>query len=82
MQGVDSAYQEACRMIGECYLMLAEDEGGVSRRRIVIWLERVQEEVVDSNSKQNDALQLAIQRLKKWYFSGKLNGGIRWAIQG
>ncbi|AFE60770.1 hypothetical protein Q7S_23041 (plasmid) [Rahnella aquatilis HX2] len=53
-------------MIGECYLMLAEDEGGVSRRRMVIWLERVQEEVVDSNSKQNDALQLAIQRLKGW----------------
>jgi len=66
MQGVDSAYQEACRMIGECYLMLAEDEGGVSRRGMVIWLERVQEEVVDSNSKQNDVLQLAIQRLKGW----------------
>jgi hypothetical protein len=66
MQGFDSAYQEACRMIGECYLMLSEGDEGVSRYRIVTWLERVQEEAVDSNSKQNDVLQLAIQCLKKW----------------
>lgn len=66
MKGKDSVLNEACRIIGECYLMLSKGDEGVSRYRIVTWLERVHEEAVDSNSKQNDALQLAIQCLKKW----------------
>jgi hypothetical protein len=39
MQGFDSAYQEACKMIGECYLMLAENEGGAGhepRKKLLI----------------------------------------------
>ncbi|KAB8311655.1 hypothetical protein EH227_00900 [Rouxiella chamberiensis] len=64
MQGVDFAFKEACRMIGECYLVLAEGDEGVSRCRVASWLERVQEEGVNSNGRPNDALQLAIEHLK------------------
>ncbi|MFU2317775.1 hypothetical protein [Rahnella sp. PCH160] len=66
MQGVDLAFKEACRMIGECYLMLAEGDEGVSRCRVTAWLERVQEEAIDETGEPNVSLQTAIERLKGW----------------
>ncbi len=63
MPGTNSLFREACTLIGECYLMLSKDDA-VSRSRIALWLERTQEEVVESNGSQDDALRLAIEHLR------------------
>ena len=60
----NSTYGEACRMVGECCLMFAQNGEEVSLGRIVFWLERAQEEGMDKNGEPNDGMQLAIERLK------------------
>jgi hypothetical protein len=57
------AFEEACRMVGECCLMFAQNGQEISRERVALWLDRVQEEAVDAIGEPNDALQLAIERL-------------------
>lgn len=57
-------FEEACRMVGECCLMLAQNCEEVSRRRIVFCLERAQEEALDFHGEPNSALQLAIRHIK------------------
>ncbi len=64
MPGTNSLFREACTLIGECYLMLSKDDACVSRSRIALWLERTQEEAVESNGSQDGALRLAIEHLK------------------
>lgn len=66
MQGSNSVFKEACRMVGECCLMLARNGEEISCGRIAIWLGRAQEEAQGKNGKRNDALQLAIERLNGW----------------
>ncbi|RJT44130.1 hypothetical protein D6C13_12165 [Rahnella woolbedingensis] len=51
-------------MVGECCLMFAQNGQEISRERVALWLGRVQEEAVDAVGEPNDALQLAIERLK------------------
>jgi hypothetical protein len=58
------AFEEACRMVGECCLMFAQNGQEISRERLALWLGRAQEEAVDVIGEPNDALQLAIERLK------------------
>ncbi|MBU9845622.1 hypothetical protein J1784_11445 [Rahnella sp. FRB 231] len=50
-------------MVGECCLMFAQNGQEISRERVALWLDRVQEEAVDALGEPNDALQLAIERL-------------------
>ncbi len=66
MERLDSTFEEACRIVGECCLMFAERGEDVSLERLALWLERAQEEAVDTNGEQHDALQLAIERLNGW----------------
>lgn len=58
------AFEEACRMVGECCLMFAQNGQEISRERLALWLGCAQEEAVDAIGEPNDALQLAIERLK------------------
>ncbi|WP_232777113.1 hypothetical protein [Rahnella sp. AA] len=51
-------------MVGECCLMFAQNGEEISRDRVALWLGRVQEEAIDAIGEPNDALQLAIARLK------------------
>ncbi|CAM3591298.1 hypothetical protein RABR111495_01875 [Rahnella bruchi] len=64
MENSKVAFEEACRMVGECCLMFAQSGQEISRERVALWLDRVQEEAVDAVGQPNDALQLAIERLK------------------
>ncbi|WP_238485499.1 hypothetical protein [Rahnella ecdela] len=63
MENSKLAFEEACRMVGECCLMFAQNGQEISRERVALWLDRVQEEAVDALGEPNDALQLAIERL-------------------
>lgn len=64
MEDSKVAFEEACRMVGECCLMFAQNGEEISRDRVALWLGRVQEEAIDAIGEPNDALQLAIARLK------------------
>ncbi|WP_165353115.1 hypothetical protein [Rahnella variigena] len=44
--------------------MFAQNGQEISRERLALWLGRAQEEAVDAIGEPNDALQLAIERLK------------------
>ena len=66
MERLDSTFEEACRIVGEYRLMFAERGEEVSLERLALWLERAQEEAVDTNGEQHDAVKLAIERLKGW----------------
>ena len=63
MENSKVAFEEARRMVGECCLMFAQNGQEISRERVALWLDRVQEEAVDAIGEPNDALQLAIERL-------------------
>ncbi|MBU9837354.1 DUF2767 family protein [Rahnella sp. L72c] len=64
MDSSNPVFEEACRLIGECCVMLARNGEEVSRRRIALRLERVQESAITITGKPNDALSLAIEVLK------------------
>ncbi|MFO6298546.1 hypothetical protein [Rahnella selenatireducens] len=57
-------FEEACRLIGECCVMLAQNGEEISRYRVALRLERVQESAITITGKPNDALCQAIERLK------------------
>ncbi|WP_051931088.1 hypothetical protein [Rahnella sp. WP5] len=63
MESVNVIFAEACRMVGECCLMFAQNGEEISRTRVARRLERVQESVVTITGEPNDALYLAIERL-------------------
>lgn len=58
-----TVYGEACRLIGECCVMLAQSGEEISRRRVALRLERVQESAITITGKPNDALCKAIEYL-------------------
>lgn len=57
-------FEEPCRLIGECCVMLAQNGEEISRNRIALRLERVQESAITITGRPNDALCQAIDRLK------------------
>ncbi len=63
MESLNIAFAEACRMVGECCLMLAQNGEEISRTRVASRVRRVQESVITVTGSPNDALFLAIERL-------------------
>ena len=64
MERLDSTFEEACRVIGECCVMLAQSGEEISISRVVLRLERVQQSAVTITGKPNESLYLAIELLK------------------
>ncbi|KQN68321.1 hypothetical protein ASE99_02915 [Serratia sp. Leaf51] len=64
MKNSNLAFEEACRMVGECCLMFASNGEEISRARVALWLARAREEAPQMNGEQEDPLLLAINFLK------------------
>lgn len=64
MENSNPVFEEACRLIGECCVMFAQNGEEISRRRVILRLERVQESAITVTGKPNEALCQAIERLK------------------
>ncbi|ADW74833.1 DUF2767 family protein [Rahnella aquatilis] len=65
MEILNPVFEEACRMVGECCFMLAQNGEEISRSRIASRLERVQQSAVTITGKPNDALCQAIEGLRE-----------------
>ncbi|PKB90942.1 hypothetical protein A8A01_03285 [Ewingella americana] len=65
MEDSDPVYDEACRMVGECCLMLAQNGEEVSRAQLAYQLKRVYWQVLERTDEENVALQLAIEQLEQ-----------------
>lgn len=64
MKNSNPIFEEACRVIGECCVMLAQSGEEISISRVVLRLERVQQSAVTITGKPNESLYLAIELLK------------------
>lgn len=64
MKNSNPIFEEACKLIGECCVMLAQCGEEISISRVVLRLERVQQSAVKITGKQNESLYMAIKLLK------------------
>lgn len=65
MEDSDPVYDEACRMVGECCLMLAQNGEEVSRAKLAYQLKRIYWQVLERTDEENLSLLLAIEQLEQ-----------------
>jgi len=65
MEDSDPVYDEACRMVGECCLMLAQNGEEVSRAQLAYQLKRIYWQVLERTDEESVALLLAIEQLEQ-----------------
>lgn len=65
MEDSDPVYDEACRMVGECCLMLSQNGEEVSRAQLAYQLKRVYWQVLERSDEESVALLLAIEQLEQ-----------------
>ncbi|HBN7049655.1 TPA: DUF2767 family protein [Escherichia coli] len=59
----EDAYREACRIVGECCLMLASNDAETNRDQLVHELKRLHWNIMQQTNKSNASILLAIERL-------------------
>ncbi|THD43924.1 DUF2767 family protein [Enterobacteriaceae bacterium ML5] len=64
MTDSDPVFDEACRIIGECCLMLAQNGEEISRGQVAFQLERLLSQYEKITGSTNLAIELAIEQLK------------------
>lgn len=64
MADSDPVFDEACRMVGECCLMLAQNGEEISRGQVAFQLERLQEQYEKLTGETHLSIELAIEQLK------------------
>lgn len=60
----DALYDEACRAVGQCCLMLAQNGEEISREVVAYQLKRIHWGIMEKTSESNQALKLAIEQLE------------------
>jgi hypothetical protein len=65
MEDSDPVYDEACRMVGECCLMLAQNGEEVSRAQLAYQLKRIYWQVLERTDEESVSLLLAIKQLEQ-----------------
>lgn len=65
MEDSDPVYDEACRLVGEGCLMLAQNGEEVSRAQLAYQLKRIYWQVLERSDEENVALMLAIEQLEQ-----------------
>lgn len=64
MSDSDSVYDEACRLVGECCLMLAQNGDEISRAQVAHQLKRIHWQIMEQTGESNLAIKLAIEQLE------------------
>lgn len=59
----DELYTEACRLVGQCCLMLAQNNAETTRERLVYQLKRLHWQMMEQHDESNQAILLAIEQL-------------------
>ena len=59
----EELYNEACRIVGECCLMLATNGAETSRDQLVHQLKRLHWQIMEQTGESNLAILLAIEKL-------------------
>ncbi|EKN5995702.1 DUF2767 family protein [Yersinia pseudotuberculosis] len=65
MDNSDSVYNEACRVVGECCLMLAQNGEEISRAQVAYQLKRIHWQIMEQTGESNLAIKLAIEQLEE-----------------
>ncbi|CAI1926415.1 Uncharacterised protein [Serratia entomophila] len=63
MSDSNPVYDEACRQVGICCFMLAQNGEEISRRQVVFQLERLLVQYEQITGETNLAMELAIEQL-------------------
>ncbi|WP_246107176.1 hypothetical protein [Yersinia kristensenii] len=64
MSESDSVYNEACRLVGEGCLMLAQNGDEISRAQVAYQLKRIHWQIMGQAGESNLAIKLAIEQLE------------------
>lgn len=60
----DPVYDEACRIVGQCCLMLAQNGGETERAQLVYQLKRLHWQIMELTDESNLSIKLAIEQLE------------------
>ncbi|WP_237520821.1 DUF2767 domain-containing protein [Serratia proteamaculans] len=63
-QGSDPIYDEACRIVGQSCLMLAQNGDEISRAQVAYQLKRIHWQIMEKTGESNLAIKLAIEQLE------------------
>lgn len=61
----DLVYDEACRMVGQCCLMMAQSGGEITRAQVVYQLKRLHWQIMEETGESNLPVKLAIEQLEE-----------------
>lgn len=64
MEDADPVYDEACRLIGQCCLMLAQNGEETNRAQIAYQLKRLHWRIMEHTDGSHLAVKLAIEQLE------------------
>ncbi|WP_419792586.1 DUF2767 domain-containing protein [Serratia fonticola] len=60
----DAIYDEACRAVGQCCLMLAQNGEKISREVVAHQLKRLHWQIMEATNESSQAIKLAIEQLE------------------
>ncbi|MBN5198737.1 DUF2767 family protein [Serratia marcescens] len=64
MSDSDPTYDEACRVVGQCCLMLAQNGEEISRGQVAYQLKRLHWQIMELTGESNLPIKLAIEQLE------------------